>query len=280
MIFELPDLKIRNPYLSLAIEDAVAEYCGAKYRNLGMRGFIRFWSNSYTIVLGRTCDARKNISPEFLEQFRPTMDPRTWRRHPMIARRVSGGGTVLHGPGNVNFSFFLPVEHHPDLYAVRHSYEVFLGMVTRSLEAQGIECGVRGLSDIVMYPHGLQKKISGNAQFRKYGMIVHHGTLLVQKDIISFISRFLNHPPAEPEYRKNRSHDEFLMHLPDTFDLSGFYNSLLSHFKSYTGTESTLCPEPIRHEIIRRARQKTRAMYSSPDWILEGHPAMAGAGQA
>ncbi len=276
MIFELPDLKIRNPYLSLAMEDAIAEYCGERFKTLGISGFIRFWSNPYTIVLGRTCNARKNIRPEYLEQFRPTMDPRVWKRHPMIARRISGGGTVLHGPGNVNYSFFLPMEMHRDLYAVRHSYEVFLGMVTRSLHAQGIECGVRGLSDIVLEPEGRQKKISGNAQFRKYGMIVHHGTLLVQKDIIPFISRFLNHPPAEPDYRKSRPHDEFLMHLPDTFDLSGFYNSLLSHFKTYAGTESALCPEPIRHEIIDRARRKTRQMYASSSWILDGQPAMAG----
>jgi lipoate-protein ligase A len=95
----------------------------------------------------------------------------------------------------------------------------------------------------------------------------------VQKDIISFISRFLNHPPAEPEYRKNRSHDEFLMNLPDTFDLSGFYNSLLSQFKQYTGTESTLCPAPIRHEIIQRARRKAAQMYARPDWILDGQVA-------
>lgn len=277
MIYELPDLKIHNPYLSLAIEDAIAEYCGTHYRSDGISGFIRFWSNSYTIVLGRTSDAHRDIRPEFLERFRPSMNPRTWRHQPMIARRISGGGTVLHGPGNVNFSFFLPVELHPDLYAVRHSYEVFLNMVTQSLQAQGIDCGVRGLSDIVIDPHGMQKKISGNAQFRKYGMICHHGTLLLQRDIISFISRFLKHPPSEPEYRKNRSHDEFLMHLPETFDLSGFYNSLLSRLKSYAKSESAICPQPIRREIIQLAREKTRLLYTSPHWIFEGM-ALAGAG--
>ena len=272
MIFEWPDLKIRNPYFALALEDAIAEYCGLQKQE--PKGFFRFWSNSYTIVLGRTCDARKNIQPDFLHDFQPTMNPLVWKHNPMIARRVSGGGTVVHGPGNVNFSFFLPISEYPDLYAVRHSYDVFLGMVVRSLQAQDVDCTMEGLSDIVMGPAQKQRKISGNAQFRKYGMIVHHGTLLLQKDIILLISKYLNHPPKEPDYRKNRSHDDFLIHLPDSFDLSSFYNSLLSHFKMFANQESGLCPAPVRHEIIQSAKIKAKQLYSKPSWIFEGHPTM------
>ncbi|MBW7857330.1 MAG: lipoate--protein ligase family protein [Leptonema sp. (in: Bacteria)] len=277
MILEIPDLKIRNPYLALGIEDAIAEYTGAHYRELGVTGFFRFWSNSHTIVLGRTCDIQSNVSQDYLQKFRPSMDPRIWKNQPMIARRISGGGTVLHGPGNINFSFFLPIDEFQDLYPVRHSYEVFLGMVIQSLELQGIETAMKGMSDLVLDPTGGQKKISGNAQFRKYGMIVHHGTLLVQKDIISLISKFLNHPPTEPEYRKNRSHDKFLVSLPESFDLSGFYNSLLSQFKKFTKTESMICPPVIRHEIIQKGKQKAKQLYSNTDWILNGHFSLVGA---
>lgn len=277
MILEIPDLKIRNPYLALGIEDAIAEYSGAHYQSLGITGFLRVWSNSKTIVLGRTCNAESNISANFLKDFQPSMDPRIWRNRPMIARRISGGGTVVHGPGNINYSFFLPIEKFQELYPVRHSYEVFLGMVMRSLESQGIETEMKGMSDIVVDAKGSPKKISGNAQFRKYGMIVHHGTLLIQKDIISLITRFLNHPPVEPDYRQKRIHDDFLVNLPESFDLSGFYNSLLSQLKGYVNAESMLCPTVILHDIINRGKQKAKQLYANSEWILNGHYSLIGA---
>lgn len=277
MILELPDLKIRNPYMALAIEDAIAEYTGQNGKALGISGFIRLWSNSYAIVFGRTCDARKNIRPDVLDRFEPSLNPLKWKKNPVITRRVSGGGTVLHGPGNINFSVFLPMDAHPDLYPVRQSYRIFLSMVVASLEAQGIRCGVDGLSDVVLDPEGDKRKISGNAQFRKYGMIVHHGTLLIQQDIIPLISRFLNHPPSEPEYRRHRAHGDFLSHLPDSFDLGGFYYALLARLKEYVRAESTLCPVAIKREIVARAKQKVRDVYARREWILEGAaPELAG----
>lgn len=270
MLLEMPDLKIRNPYLSLAMEDAVAEYLGENHVRLGINGVFRFWANNYSIVLGRTCDARRNIRPEYIEPFVASMNPLIWKHQPMIVRRVSGGGTVLHGPGNVNFSIFLPMSNHPELYGVHQSYSVFLSMVSDALEAQGISCAVRGLSDIVLDAAKNPRKISGNAQFRKYGVIVHHGTLLVQKDIISLMSRFLNHPPAEPEYRQHRSHDDFLMNLPDGFDLSAFYSAMVSRLRAYLSTESGLIQPSIKGQVIRRARQKAKQLYTQKEWVLDG----------
>lgn len=272
MLLEMPDLKIRNPYLSLAMEDAIAEVLGENHAAQGMHGVFRFWANNYSVVLGRTCDARRNIRSEHLEPFVASMNPLVWKRRPVIVRRLSGGGTVLHGPGNVNFSIFLPMVNHPELYPVHHSYSVFLSLVSGALEAQGISCGVRGLSDIVLDVEtgGAPRKISGNAQFRKYGVIVHHGTLIVQKDIIALMSRFLNHPPAEPDYRQNRSHDEFLMNLPDGFDLSSFYSAMVSRLRSYLGAESGPLPAVMRDEVVQRARAKVRHLYARREWVLDG----------
>ena len=57
------------------------------------------------------------------------------------------------------------------------------------------------------------RKFSGSAQQRKRKFFLHHGTLLCGFDLDS-ISRLLNPPERQPEYRRGRPHAEFLMNLP------------------------------------------------------------------
>jgi len=67
------------------------------------------------------------------------------------------------------------------------------------------------LSDIAVD----NKKISGNAQARKKKYFLHHGTFLYDFDI-GKIPYYLKYPPKEPNYRKNRSHSDFLTNIPLT----------------------------------------------------------------
>lgn len=271
MIFEFLDLKPRNPYLSLAIDEAIALFYG-KVRTQDFHGGIRLWANPPSIVLGRTCKVDKNIIPELVESFRPEMKRSAANSRPFICRRASGGGTVLHGPGNINYSIFLSLDKLPRLFDVKNSYITILGMIQRALEAQGINCEARGQSDLaVPDATGHLKKISGNAQFRKYGILMHHGTLITRKHLVESIDRFLMHPPREPDYRKGRSHSDFLGSVPDTFDFTAFYNFIAGEMRSLAG-EGAVVPFPSqdRYMILRIARQLVRETYGSEKWILDG----------
>ncbi|MCB1164573.1 MAG: lipoate--protein ligase family protein [Leptospiraceae bacterium] len=272
MFLELPDLKPRNPYFSLALDEAVALHFGKGPRQgPPVRAIVRFWTNPYSIILGRTCNVEKNLVPEYIERFQVSQKKEIWSARPLLCRRASGGGTVLHGPGNLNYTITLSLEHFPDLFSLRKSYQVFLGCIIRGLKAQGVEARQLGLSDLVIDSEGVARKVSGNAQFRKAGMISHHGTLLTRSDLIPFISRYLAHPPEEPDYRKGRTHESFLGSLPDHFDLSSFYNYLVSEISELVNRKSDgLVPQGDRKAIYARARALVRERYGCPEWIMQG----------
>jgi lipoate-protein ligase A len=70
---------------------------------------------------------------------------------------------------------------------------------------------LEGTSDLAV--NGV--KFSGNAQQRKRRYFLHHGTLLCGCDL-RLVAKYLNAPERQPEYRRNRSHAEFVMNLPAT----------------------------------------------------------------
>ena len=88
-----------------------------------------------------------------------------------IARRISGGGTVFHDRGNLNFSFIMPRR----LFDRRANLEV----VVRALGRLGIAAEVSPRYDIL----AAGRKISGNAFCFHREMALHHGTLLIDARI-------------------------------------------------------------------------------------------------
>ena len=84
-----------------------------------------------------------------------------------IARRISGGGTVFHDRGNLNFSFLMPRR----IFDRRANLEV----VVRALGRLGVAAEVSPRYDIL----AAGRKISGNAFCFHREMALHHGTLLV-----------------------------------------------------------------------------------------------------
>src|SRR5439155_24088632 len=57
-------------------------------------------------------------------------------------------------------------------------------------------------------------KVSGNAQQRKRGYLLHHGTILYDFDI-GQVDRYLQMPPRQPDYRSGRGHTAFIRNLPN-----------------------------------------------------------------
>ena len=126
-----------------------------------------------------------------------------------IARRSSGGGTVLLGRGCLIYSLVLSYERDAALNDIRPSYRFILDRIGQAL-AEGV--GVieqAGISDLTF----TGRKFSGTAQQRKRTFLLHHGTILYDFDL-SLIARYLREPPRRPEYRAARSHLAFVGNLP------------------------------------------------------------------
>ena len=129
--------------------------------------------------------------------------------HPNIPvlRRSTGGGTVLQGPGCLNFTLIRSLERRPELTDVDHSYTVLLAQVIDALQLPALE--IAG-SDILHKG----RKVSGNAQRRTRGWLMHHGTLLYEPFDLDTVTRVLPEPARQPPHRRRRTHAEFLTTLP------------------------------------------------------------------
>lgn len=95
------------------------------------------------------------------------------------ARRISGGGTVIHDLGNINFAFF---ERH-SLKGV-NNYESSVGRINYVLNALKIKASVNDRNAIIL-ENG--KKISGSAQFSNKNGILSHLTLLYNSNLENIV---------------------------------------------------------------------------------------------
>ncbi|MBX9677126.1 MAG: lipoate--protein ligase family protein [Gemmataceae bacterium] len=128
-----------------------------------------------------------------------------------IVRRSSGGGTVLLGRGCLMYSLVLSYTRDPRLADLHASSRVILDRMVEALRpfADGVRWD--GISDLVIG----DRKFSGNAQQRKRGHLLHHGTLLYDFDLAA-IPKYLAPPPRMPDYRRARPHGDFVMNFPAT----------------------------------------------------------------
>jgi lipoate---protein ligase len=125
-----------------------------------------------------------------------------------VARRSSGGGTVLIGPGALNVAIVLPIEMAPGLAAVDVAQQFVLERVAQALRVLDPAIEMRGSGDLVL---GL-RKFAGSAQRRLRRHFLVHISIL-NRFPIDLIARYLRVPRRQPEYRQGRSHEEFLTNL-------------------------------------------------------------------
>ena len=118
MVFEFLDLKPRNPFLSLAIDEAACRFISRQPAD-GFCAGIRLWANPESVVLGRTCIPEHNLRlARSREPLMLSHRKARWTESTVVCRRASGGGTVLHGPGNLNYSLYLYLYSYTSFFSL------------------------------------------------------------------------------------------------------------------------------------------------------------------
>ena len=119
-----------------------------------------------------------------------------------VLRRRGGGGAVVLTPGQVVLA--LVVEVASDFgnreYA-RKINEWFIEALG-ALGVDGLE--QRGITDLALRG----RKVLGTSMYRSRRVLFYQASLLVANDVAVF-ARYLEHPYAEPDYRRGRDHDAF-----------------------------------------------------------------------
>lgn len=100
-----------------------------------------------------------------------------------IVRRRTGGGAVYHdAKGEITYSVIAPDTLFPN--DIIKSYHEICGWIIRSLALLGIEASFHPINDILVGG----RKISGNAQTRRGGVLLQHGTILYDLDLDTMFS--------------------------------------------------------------------------------------------
>jgi lipoate-protein ligase A len=190
------DLTLPAAEDNLACDEALLDMCESGASD----EVLRFWEpNQYFVVLGYANRAGTEVNLEFCRnQTIP------------VLRRCTGGGTVLQGPGCLNYSLILRCDDcHHSLRSITGTNEYILQRHEETLSAL-LRAPVerKGHTDLAI--GGL--KFSGNAQRRRQKFLLFHGSFLLDLDI-ELLGKVLPFPSRQPEYRSGRSHADFLMNL-------------------------------------------------------------------
>ena len=139
-----------------------------------------------------------------------------------IFRRHGGGCSVVLDKGNVIVSLALPLKGIGDNN--RH-FGVISQWLIENMEKTGLQ-GIKhdGISDLVLD----NRKVAGSCIYRTKDVLYYSVSILADADT-SLYSRYLKHPPREPEYRKGREHKDFVLSLgKDAGDFAGTLRDILS----------------------------------------------------
>ncbi|CZT12449.1 related to lipoyltransferase [Rhynchosporium agropyri] len=180
-----------NPYLNLSIEHYILQKSPADSTILFL------YTNRPSVVIGRNQNPWTECNLGVLRNQRgPSVGLQDEEHKVQLVRRRSGGGTVYHDAGNVNYSVIMPTsEFDRDKHAE---------MVGRALRELGVEkVRVNERHDIVVdrKPESEREdrpfKISGSAYKLTRVRSLHHGTCLLKGSNIGVMSELL-HAPAKP----------------------------------------------------------------------------------
>jgi lipoate---protein ligase len=152
MIFiDNPEL---NPFFNIASEEHLLK----SYDD----DILMLWRSTDSVVVGKHQVAATEANQEYscINQI------------PVI-RRISGGGTVFHDLGNINFTV-ITKSINPNINFPEHTKPII-----EFLEKLGLNAGFEGKNDVRV--NGL--KVSGNAAHLFKNKTLYHGTLLFNSNI-------------------------------------------------------------------------------------------------
>jgi lipoate-protein ligase A len=151
------DATLPSPAANLACDEALLDACegdsGAEV--------LRFWEpREYFVVAGFSNAVAREAD---LEACR--------RSGVRVLRRCSGGGTVLQGPGCLNYSLVLKIASRPELETIPAANRHIMGRHREALSAAlGRQVEVCGVTDLAISG----RKFSGNSQRRKRRALLFH----------------------------------------------------------------------------------------------------------
>lgn len=230
------DYTAPDPAANLALDEALLEHGEATGDES-----LRLWESPVPfVVLGAGSVATREVQVENCARLKVE-----------VLRRCSGGGTVVQGPGCLNYNLVLDMETRDGMGTIDSTNRYVLSYVLDAVRNCGAnDANLCGISDLAS--GGV--KFSGNAQRRRKRFVLFHGTILYGFDL-GLIATLLQEPEKQPDYRAKRPHSAFVQNLAcDVEELKGALR------RAWEANED------MPHPPVGRALELVQEKYSQHDW--------------
>jgi lipoate---protein ligase len=179
----------------------------------------------------------------------------------VVARRMSGGGTMIVEPGrSVTYSIYVPESLVAGLSFV-DSFARLDAWTVACLRDLGVPAAYRPINDIVS-PEG---KIGGAAQARRRGFVLHHTAIAHAMDV-SIVHRLLRigRPPVAPVGVRSADRDVSPLERWLTLDRDEVVAALAGCFERSHPAASR---GALTDDELADARALAERKYARPEWI-------------
>lgn len=225
-----------DPYFNIAAEEYFL-------KNRDEEIFM-FWQSEPSVILGKHQNPVKEIDLDYVNDH-----------HIPVIRRISGGGTVFHDLGNINYTLITRGEKQENLV----DFKKFTFPVILFLKEFGMKARFEGKNNLTLGG----KKFSGNSAHVFKKKVMHHGTLLFETNL-GVLENVINPHQSGVKDKSiasvRASVTNISDHLKEKISPEGFKKRMSDFFVSYYGIKifQNLAEEDIA-EIRKLADEKYRS---------------------
>ena len=239
---QLLHLKSTDIYFNLAVEEYLLKEKNEDY-------FI-IWQSENALVFGKHQNVFEEISLAY-----------TLENKINIARRISGGGTVFHDLGNVNFSLILNKTEGKQIDFDQHTKPIY-----EFLKSLNLNVKYSDRHDLFID----NKKISGNAEHVFKNRVLHHGTLLFNSDL-NQLQKSLIISKNKFNSKSIKSVSSNVANISNYTDLS--LEDFISNLKTFVSSYFNIKHETnLQKEEMSEIKKLRDNKYKNNYWIIDYSP--------
>ncbi|MBD3229278.1 MAG: lipoate--protein ligase family protein [Candidatus Lokiarchaeota archaeon] len=250
MKWRLIDLSEYNAYWNMAIDEAILK---ARIKKLVPNTFRIYRWNPSAVSIGRNQGMEHEVDIENCEKLNIG-----------YVRRISGGGAVYHDY-NGEITYSIVASQSEISQDIDESFIVLCKGIINTLGKFGLNAA-HGKFHCPSIFVG-ERKISGNAQARRKGIILQHGTILLDYNpelmytVLKVRKKQMKTRLVKSVYQKVTTVKNEIDNLPN---ISEFKNKLIKGYEKALKTE--LKPGKLTSNEMKVAKKLVEKKYSTKSW--------------